>query len=281
MKPKNRLSVVVLSVILEALMIPHYASKTAAQEALKPADTADNLMEEIRFLDLLHRLEITAEQRAQAATAIENFHAKQEAIQQLANPPELIAALQTIRETLLANGEPTTEMRAAVEAAQPGDKSSIDRAFAEARDEAFATLTSLLTDTQQAQLRTIPLLQVAEDLLWMCMEARKIGGAEGEQIRLNAFPELREQLARAAGDRSQQVLADFQGLINRFSAMTPEQIEQQREQLIQQTVALLAGTLDKNPELAAERLKDQLWQWLADARIGVLFRESARAMGTQ
>ena len=243
--------------------------------------SAEVLQRDIRFLQMLIGLKLTPEQRAGAAKAIEGFDQKREAIEKLAQPPELLTALSAVREALLKGETPTAAMREAVEAARPRDEGSLDKTFGEARQEVLTALEAILTDEQEDQLRLLPLVGVAEDVIGMCMHSQELEGAEAQEMRLNAFPEVRDQLAFAAGDDAQRVLSDFQGLINRISALTPEQAEPQREQLIAQVVTLLKTTFDKNPEVSAERLRDQLWGWVTEPRVRALLRESAAAMGTQ
>jgi hypothetical protein len=115
----------------------------------------------------------------------------------------------------------------------------------------------------------------------MCLHSRDLEGAEAQQMRLSAFPEIRDQLAFAAGDDSERVLADFQSLVNRIAALTPEQVEPQRQQLIAQVVTLLKTTFDKNPDMSVERLRDQLWGWVTEPRVHSLLRDSAAAMGVE
>ncbi|MBM3473237.1 MAG: hypothetical protein FJX75_08225 [Armatimonadetes bacterium] len=243
--------------------------------------SAEVLQRDIHFLQMLMQLKLTGEQRASAAKAIEAFHQKREATLKLAEPPELLTALSAIREALLKGQAPTPAMREAVEAARPRDEGSLDKAFTEARQEVLTALESVLTDDQKEQLGILPLIGVAEEVIGMCLHSRELDTAEAREMRLNAFPEIRDQLAFAAGDGSQRVLGDFQSLINRISALTPEQVEPQREQLIAQIVTLLKTTFDKNPEMSAERLRDQLWGWVTEPRVHALLRGSAAAMGAQ
>jgi hypothetical protein len=243
--------------------------------------SAEVLQRDIHFLQMLMQLKLTGEQRASAAKAIEAFGQKRDATMKLAEPPELLAALSAIREALLKGEAPTPAMRESVEAARLRDGDSLDRAFAEARQEVLTALETILTDDQKEQLRILPLIGVAEDVIGMCLHSRDLEGAEAQQMRLSAFPEIRDQLAFAAGDDSERVLADFQSLVNRIAALTPEQVEPQRQQLIAQVVTLLKTTFDKNPDMSVERLRDQLWGWVTEPRVHSLLRDSAAAMGVE
>jgi hypothetical protein len=145
----------------------------------------------------------------------------------------------------------------------------------------LTALEAILTDAQKEQLEIFPLVDMADEIIGMCMQSRQADAQEAQEMRLHALPEIREQLASAAGENAQKTLSDFQSLINRIAALTPEQVEPQREQLVGQIVTLLKSTFDKNPEMAAERLRDQLWSWATEPRVGALLNESADAMGTQ
>jgi hypothetical protein len=182
---------------------------------------------------------------------------------------------------LLKGETPTDQMREAVEAASPPDDGSTDRAFAEARNEALTALKTTLTDDQKQQLGIMPLIGVAEDVIAMSLESRGAPEAEAQEMRLHGFSEVRGQLAEAAGPDADRVLSDFQALINRIAALTPEQVEPQRQQLVGEIVTLLKTTFDKQPEIMSQRLDDQLWGWVTEPRVGKLFRESAEAMGAQ
>jgi hypothetical protein len=228
---------------------------------------------------MLTQIGVTGEQRAQAAAAIETFQQKREAVGKLAEPPELLTALSAVREALLRGEPPTPQMREAVEATQPRDDGAIDRAFSDAQAEVLSALEAALTEEQREQLGILQLVRTAEDIIGMCMESRMATAEEGQQMRLRAFGELRDQLAAAAGGGADQVLSDLQSLINRIAALTPEQASAQREQLVGQIVTLLKTTLDKQPEAVKERLRDQLWEWAMEPRVGRLLRESAEAMG--
>ncbi len=243
--------------------------------------SAETLRRDVRFLQMLSNLSVTAGQRAQAAAAIEAFQEKRAAAEKLSEPPELLTALSAVRAALLKGEAPTAAMREAVEAARPPDDGAVDRTLAEARSEALTALGAVLTDQQKEQLGILPLIGVAEDVIAMCMESRRAPDEEAQAMRLRDFGEVRDQLASAAGDDADRVLGDFQSLINRIAALSPEQVEPQRQQLVGQIVTLLKTTFDKQPDLAAERLGDQLWGWLAEPRVGELFRESAEAMGAQ
>jgi Spy/CpxP family protein refolding chaperone len=240
------------------------------------APTADSLRQEIHFLQVCLSLELTAAQRAQAADALEAFHDKRGAIEKLAGPPEFVRALQAVRDALIAGKEPSPEMRAAVEQAQPQGGESLERAFMEARNEVLAALQAVLTPEQQTQLKLMPLVGLANELLQMCLESQRVGGEEGTAMRLQAFPEIREQLGAAGGEAA---LDDFQGLVNRIAALTPEQVDAQRPDLVGQVVGLIQGTLEAEPARAEGRLRDLLWGWMENPRIGGLLRESAEAMG--
>ncbi|MBM3498434.1 MAG: hypothetical protein FJX74_07150 [Armatimonadetes bacterium] len=243
--------------------------------------SAETLRRDIRFLQMLARLGMTAEQRGQAATAIEAARQKREAARQLAEPPELLTALATVQQALLRGEEPTDAMREAVEAAQPPDDGVLDRAYEEARTEAVGALRGLLTGEQREQLAILPLIGLAEEIIGMCMASRQAPAEEGQEMRLHAFGEVRDQLAFTAGPDADRALSDFQGLINRIAALAPEQAEEQREQLVAQLVTLMKTTFERNPGFVEERLGDQLWGWVTEPRVGELFRRSGEAMGAQ
>jgi hypothetical protein len=267
------------------------AAVAAALVAVRPALRAqgveeqelsvETLQRDIRFLGMLSTLGMTGEQRAKAAQAIETFRQKREAVEKLAQPPELLSALKAMRDTLLAGKPPTDAQREAAEAARPPDDGTLDKAFMDARAEVLAALEAILTDAQKEQLDILPLLDTADEVIGMCMQSRQADAQEAQEMRLHAFPEIREQLALAAGDDAQKALNDFQSLINRVAALTPEQVEPQRQQLVGQIVTLLKSTFDKDPEMAAERLQDQLWGWATEPRVGELLKESADGMGPQ
>jgi len=243
--------------------------------------SADALRREIQFLGVMHQLGVTAEQRMKAAQAIEAFEQQAEALRKRSEPPELLSALKQVRDALVRGQEPTDQMRAALEAAQPPDDGSLDKAFDEARGQVLKELTGILTEDQQTQLQLIALFGAAQDVIGMCLRSREVSAEEGQDMRLHGLAELRADLKQAAGPEADRVLADFQSLINRVSAMTPEQVAQQREQLAGQIVTFLKDTLDKNPQMAADRLQDQLWEFVTDPQTARLLRESAKAMGAQ
>ena len=251
-----------------------------AQEADEPPQ-AEVLTHDIQFLSLLRSLEVTAQQRRDAAEAVATFREKRRAIMQLAQPEALIAALTTIRETLLRGEQPTDEMREAVEVAHPEDDGSVDQAFHEAGQEYFTTLEGILDEGQKKELAILPLVDVANEMIYVAIDTRDIPPAEREEVRKNAFRELREQLAEAAGADAKVVLADFQARLDHLLDMTPENIEQQHAQLVEQMVTTLSNGFSRNPEIMRERVRDQLFGWAEGPQVALLLIESAEAMEAQ
>ena len=248
-----------------------------AQEADEPPQ-AEVLTRDIQFLSLLRSLEVTAQQRRSAADAVTTFRERRRAIMQLAQPEALIAALTTIRETLLRGEQPTDEMHEAVEVAHPEDDGSVDGAFRDAAQEYFTTLEGILDEGQKKELAILPLVDVANEMIYMAIDTRDIPPAEREEVRTNAFGELREQLAEAAGADAKVVLADFQARLDHLLDMTPEQIEQQHAQLVEQMVTMLSNGFSRNAEIMRERLRDQLIGWAEGPQVAQLLIESAEAM---
>ena len=124
-------------------------------------------MRDIHFLELFRNLDLTGEQRKQAAEAIKAFEDRRDAILKLAHPDELVAALGVVREALLRGEQPTDEMREAVEVARPPDDGSIDQEFMRARTEVIDKLEATLTEEQRNELIMLPLVEVARDMVYM------------------------------------------------------------------------------------------------------------------
>lgn len=265
---------VLLSATLGSCEVSLIAQGIEAEEL-----SAEALRQDIRFLQMLLTLEMTAHQRLKAAEAIEAFHQKREAITRLAEPPELLTALSAVRDSLLRGFPPTDAQRQAVEAAQPQDREALDQSFREAREEVLTALEGILSDEQKEQLRTLPLAGLANEILEMCLHSRELSPEEAAELRRHAFPEVREQLSFAAGAERQRVLDEFQNRIDGLAALAPEQLEQQRPELVSEIVSFLKTTLDRNGELSGERLRDQLWEWVTAPRRTRLLRDSAEAMG--
>ena len=251
---------------------------TANAQTGEEISKVDRLWRDIHFLDLMRELEMTAQQRKDTADAIGVFQAQREAITALAQPAELATALEGVREALLRGDAPTQELREAVEQARPPDDGSVDQAFNQARETYLAAVKAVLTVDQTKHLTVRPMVELANELLMMAIESRQVAAAEREEWRKNAFPELREQLAMAAGDEGGIVLADFQARVDHLFALTPEQIQTERNQLVTQIVTTLNSALARDPEIISDRLNQQLLDWAVEPGGGDLLKESSVSM---
>jgi hypothetical protein len=239
------------------------------------------VMHDIQILETLRGMSFTADQRKQAAALIEQFVQERQAAQKVRDSEALVQALAAVRAALIKGQSPTPQMRQAVEAARPPEDGSVGRAIDEASGKALGGLAKLLTDDQKAQLQLMPLVGFANHVLGWSMDTHGVAGQEWDQMRLQAFGEMRERLRHYAGQGAEAVLANLQRTIDRLHETAPDQIGQQHDQLVTELVTTLKDALFSSPEAAEQQLRDQLWDWLDDARVLVTLKESAAAMGGQ
>jgi hypothetical protein len=227
----------------------------------------------------LRNLNVTAEQRRQAAAAISDFHEKRTAIEKLGQTDEFLKALATVRQTLLEGKAPTDEMREAVEVAQPPDDGTVDRAFMDARREVVEKLVGLLTEPQTEQLRMMPLVEFANHIVGMSLEAREMGDEEFGDWRRMVAMEAAERFGVAGNEEADAMDEVIQDAIGRLRAMEPDAIAAERDQLVSKLVSALNDALPESPQAAWDRLADQLWEWVMNPRVATVLQESAAAMG--
>jgi hypothetical protein len=264
-----------------ALLGPRWLPPALGQEDGEDVPRVEVLMQDIQFLELLRNLELAATQRLEAAKAIEAFHEKRRAIQKMGETDGLLQALTAVREVLVQGQAPTDQMREAVEVARPPDDGSVDRAFREARLQAVEQLTGLLTDEQKTQLQMMPLVEFANHVVGMSLEAREMGDEEFNEWRQTVTAEVLERLRVTGDEEADLVIETVQGTIHRLRLMTPDQIMAQREKLVPEIVSGLNDVLPQNPQAAWDRLADQLWEWAMNPRAAVVLRESAETMGAE
>jgi hypothetical protein len=272
---------ILLLAAVAAVVSPRTVSPATGQEGEPDVPRVELLRQDIQFLELLRSLGLTATQRLEAAKAIEAFHEKRKAIEALAETEELLTALTTVRQTLLEGKAPTDEMREAAEVARPPDDGSVDQAFREARLQAVETLTGLLTDDQKQQLQMMPLVEFANHVVGMSMEAGEMGDEAFKDWRDNVSAEFLERMGVTDAQAADAVNETVEGAIDRLRRMTPDQIMADREKLVSGFVSALNDALPQNPQAAWDRLADRLWEWVVNPRIAPLLRESAAAMGAE
>lgn len=273
--------VLILAAAVAVVVSPRTVLPAVGQEGEPDVPRVELLMQDIQFLELLRNLGLTATQRLEAAKAIEAFHQKRKAIQALGETEELLKALATVRQTLLEGKAPTDEMREAVEVARPPDDGAADQAFREARLQAVETLTGLLSDEQKQQLQMMPLVEFANHVVGMSMEAGEMGDEAFNDWRANVSTEFMERMGVTDAEGADSVNETVQGAIDRLRRMTPDQIMADRQRLVSGFVSALNDALPQNPQAAWDRLADRLWEWVVDPRIAPLLRESAAAMGVE
>ena len=239
------------------------------------------LMHDIQILETLRGMGFTADQRKQAAALVEQFVQERQAAQKLRDSEALVQALTAVRAALIKGQSPTPQMRQAVEAARPPEDGSVEKAVEQASGKALGGLAKLLTDEQKTQLQLMPLVGFANHLLAWSMDSHGVAGQEWDQMRLQAFGDMRERIRHYAGQRAEAVLANLQRTVDRLHEMPPDQVGQQHDQLVTELVTTLRDALLSTPEAEEEQLRDQLWEWLDNARVLVVLKESATAMGGQ
>jgi len=263
------------------LLGPRWAPQAVGQEPEPDIPRTELLMQDIHFLELLRGLDLTATQRLGAAQAIEGFHEKRKAIEQLGQTEELLKALAAVREVLLKGEAPTDQMREAVEVARPPDDGTVDRAFREARLQVVEQLMGLLNDEQKAQIEMMPLVEFANHLVGMSLEAREIGDEEFREWRRMIAAEVLERFGVTGDEEADLVVEAVELAIDRLSRLSPDEIAAQRDQLVPEIVSSLKAALPQNDQAAWDRLADRLWEWVVNPRVGPVLRESAEAMGAE
>ena len=264
--------------VTAVLLGPRGVPQAVGQEPEPDIPRAELLMQDIHFLELLRNLSLSATQRLEAAKAIEGFHEKRRAIQKLGHTDELLKALTAVREVLLRGEAPTNEMREAVEVARPPDDGSVDRAFDEARLQVVEQLMGLLTDEQKAHIEMMPLVEFANHLVGMSLEAREIGDDEFREWRQRIAAEVLERFGVTGDEEADLVIEAVELAIDRLSRLSPDEIVAQRDQLVPELVSGLKAALPQNEQAAWDRLADRLWDWVVNPRVAPVLRESAEAM---
>ncbi len=263
------------------LLGPRAVPTAVGQEGEPDVPRVELMMQDIQFLELLRNLGFSATQRLEAAKAIEAFDQKRKAIQKLGETDELLTALAAVRQTLLEGKAPTNEMREAVEVARPRDDGSVDQAFRDARLEVVEKLAGLLTDDQKQQLQMLPLVEFANHVAGMCMEAGEMGEEEFGEWRNVVGLELLERLGVRDAEAADAVNEAVQGAVGRLDRMSPDQIMAEREKFVPEFVSALNDALPQNPQAAWDRVADPLWEWVMNPRAAVVLWESAEAMGAE
>jgi hypothetical protein len=253
-------------------------SGARAQDEASLTATIQTLRQEISVLRQVNRMGLSGDQRLQAAQIIGAYAGERETLTGPADPEALIDALVVVKDALLGGAEPTPEMWQAVQAAQTQNVEDPEQALAPLRTRAVADLVQLLTEEQKTALAMPPVEELSQAILGQVLGVLRLPEEQRGDALEEALGTVSRQVAPFTAEANvpqiQSAVADFAG---RLGNLTPQQLQQQRGQLLQELANQL-GPLLTAGQSPQQRLEKRVAAWLDNPTLLIALEESGHAM---
>jgi len=259
-----RHSLAALVVILASLALPWTAGAQGAAEL-----TTDELQQDINLLRLLARPGLQADELQALATAAADVDGKRQALQQAREDPALKAALEQLREALLA-GQPEEQIQAIEEQIGPvqAKLQQAEEAVFASVEQAIAGLLTALPEPVLEDLVRARMGDPVQGLVGALHESRHIPPAEFDGWLEQVSRELSMGLAQGDEQAAAANRAEIEKLLTTTRQMTNPQMEAQAETLEGQARAIAAAAdQTQDPDRRAGMVRETLFDLLMNPRL--------------
>ena len=250
--------------VLASLALPLTAGAQAVAEL-----TTHELQQDIHLLRLLARPALQAEELQAFATAAADVDEKRQALQQAREDPALKAALEQLREALLA-GQPDEQIQAIEEQAAPvrARLHQAEEAMFAGVEQVVAGLLAGLPEPVLEDLLRARMGDPVEGLVGALHESRHIPPAEFDNWLQAVSRELSMAVAHGNAQAAEASRAEIEKLLNTTRQMTNPQMEAQAETLEGQARAIAAAAdQTQDPDRRAGMVREMLFDLLINPRL--------------
>lgn len=278
MRPWRATNTLLILALAAAVLSGAGRSGVRAQDEASLTTAIQTLRQEISVLRQVNRMGLSGDQRLQAAQIIGAYAGERETLTGPADPEALVDALVAVKDALLGGAEPTPEMWQAVQAAQTQNVEDPEEALGPLQTRAVADLVQLLTEEQKTALAAPPTEELSQAILGQIAAAQRLPEGQGENALAEALRAVSRQAAPFTAEANlpqiRAAVADFAG---RLANMTPQQLQQQRSQLLQELANQLEPllTAGQSPQ---QRLEKRVAAWLDNPTLLFVLEESGQVM---